>query len=110
MRKTLCICLLTLAIVMLFCASGGLARPPISCCEKAYALKKDWQIKACVEQHPRSGCRHHAFLIITDSDEEKCLKPNLPWLKKEINEGKLKCPPVISGKRRFEVVDEDDLE
>ncbi|CAK6969267.1 uncharacterized protein LOC122972445 isoform X1 [Scomber scombrus] len=108
MGKSLGIWLLTLAVVTLFSASE-VDSIKLLCCmggnpEEVHNIKK------CFEQVRRVDCNYHAFLIITNSGNTRCVEPGSPWLKELINTGKLQCPHVIQAKRRFEVLDDVDME
>ncbi|XP_078137170.1 uncharacterized protein LOC144537366 [Sander vitreus] len=104
--------LLTLAVVMLFSASEEMPQMQIQCCRDVRGHRLIEQIKLCHEQKMRHSCKYHAFVIINDSGKMFCVKPTPQWLKNLLNKGELKCPPDISAplRKRFEVLDEDDLE
>ncbi|XP_078137251.1 uncharacterized protein LOC144537413 [Sander vitreus] len=103
--------LLTLAVMMLFSASEGYAFLHLRCCHRGSHMTKG-PIAECYEQKARGGCPVNAYLIKPVSGNWQCIKPDSKWLKKKIEAGQLKCPPDISAplRKRFEVLDEDDLE
>ncbi|XP_023143514.1 C-C motif chemokine 4-like [Amphiprion ocellaris] len=90
--------LLTLAVVMVFSASQVDSFAPVvdlPCCRNVSARKIP-RIKACFEQKPREGCRHHAFLVTSKRGKQWCIDPTSKWLKDKIKRGELDCPPDLS--------------
>ncbi|XP_044195494.1 uncharacterized protein LOC122972445 isoform X2 [Thunnus albacares] len=92
--------ILTITLFLLLVCLCALTNPLLLVHECCIATSKPRKtsigpIKACYEQHPRPVCRHHAFLIETYSGRTICLDPNTPWLKQEINEGRLRCQTQI---------------
>ncbi|CAK6981049.1 Hypothetical predicted protein [Scomber scombrus] len=92
MCRTVWMWLLILAVLPLSSESEAERLIPPCCTKSSAATIPD--IKACYEQKPRTNCYLHAFVIVTQDDKQYCVKPNAPWLKRLINEGNLKCPPI----------------
>ncbi|CAK6982658.1 Hypothetical predicted protein [Scomber scombrus] len=93
MCRTVWMWLLILAVLSLSSESEGERKIP-PCCTKSSNARVTKPIKECHELKPRTNCYVHAFLIVTQDNKQYCVKPNAPWLKRLINEGNLKCPPI----------------
>ncbi|CAK6980762.1 Hypothetical predicted protein [Scomber scombrus] len=91
MCRTVWMWLLILAVLSLFSESEEERIGP--CCTESSAARVP-NIMACHEHKPNTKCNFHAFVIVTQDNKQYCVKPKAQWLKRLINEGNLKCPPI----------------
>ncbi|KAK2859838.1 hypothetical protein Q5P01_004458 [Channa striata] len=94
-------CLLTLAVAIIFITSEASPFIRLPCCTGGHGRNFiPTEVTQCFQQKIRTDCKIHAYLIKT-STGLLCVRATNKWLNEKIAKGELKCPPVISKCKRF---------